>query len=440
MRILCVNARLPLPPSVAYGDFTTANVLQDYDAVVVDPTSLKALYGNGLPERMYLDGNMITSEAGDWVKAINEKRRDEVEGLLELGGVVVCFMQPRTVWRYQVYVAYLKWEWADVTNYDWLGSDLLDECWNSWEAGRGEKVSLVGQSHPFGFYLNAYLKKKPSWTAFVRHEKDYSHWRVLVNAYGTHDLALSRRQGRGHIVLLPSGRFDGDTELLEGCIRSLLGQKEPREKPTWVREIMMPKQNEILEEIQHTEDEIDRLNKERDKLSTSNEQLERWKWLLWETGRDHLEPVVREALTLMGCQVESQPVEESDGKVVSEFGTALLEVEGTVDTVTRNKLAQLVRNRENFLTEKQMKPKCIFVGNPFRKQPPDNRPPKGTQKNLFSKELIEDAEKQDIAVLLSTDLYKVVCGILDEAVSEVKKKELRQAIFEGKGLVRLQPP
>jgi hypothetical protein len=326
MRILCVKFFLP---SGEYRNFTTANVLQDYHAVVVDPANLVALYGEDLLRYIY-SNSIIDSDAAAFIEATSKKRSKEIEGLLELGGVVVCFMRPLTSWWYE-----RKWherktkEW--VTNYDWLGSDLLSELSN-WEAGNGDTVGLCDQNHTFA----PYLKQKPSWTAFVRHDKDYSHWKVLAKAYGTHDLALSRRQGRGHIVLLPSGRFDGDAALLESCIKSLLGEKEPREKPIWVREIIVPQQKEIQQKIQDAEDKIDTLRKEKDELSASDEQLERWKWLLWETGRDHLEQVIREALTLIGCQVEPQPVEESDGKVVSEFGTAILEVEGTVDTVTRS--------------------------------------------------------------------------------------------------------
>ncbi len=227
--------------------------------------------------------------------------------------------------------------------------------------------------------------------------------------------------------------------MLESCIRNLLGEKEPREKPIWVREIVLPQQKEIQDKIRQTENEIERLKEERDELSTSDEQLERWKWLLWETGRDYLESVVREALTLIGCQIEPQPVEDSDGKVESEFGTALLEVEGSVAAIKRDKLGQLVVNIGNFLNEKGISAKGIFIGNPFRNERLENRPPQETQKKLFAKEFIDDAEKHNIVVLPSTDLYTIVCGILDGSISEDRRKELRQAIFEGKGLIRLEP-
>jgi hypothetical protein len=436
MRILCIG--IAGLPSGVQSNLATANVLQDHDAIVVNPKDLKTLYDvSAIDPDPYLPvtGELSRSESGAYVDRVSDSRKEEVKALLGLGGVLVCLMHPARYWSYSVRrprkEATVKW----ISNYDWLGFEApFDECLHNLEFGIGDTINFFDQSHPFA----AYLRNKPRWTAFVRH-KDYSHWKVLASAFGDHDVALTCRQGRGHVVFLPSGRFDGDTELLETCIKDLLGEKEFREKPTWVREILVPGQKEVLEEIQHTEAEIDKLQKKRCKLDSSDEQLERWKWLLWETGRDHLEPVVREALMLIGCKVEPQPVKESDGKIDSEFGVALLSVEGTVGPVTRDKLGQLVVNIGNFLTEKGVSPKGIFVGNPFRKERLDNRPPKGSQKKLFAKELIEDAENLGITVLLSTDLYDVVCGILERQIDENRKKELRQDIFGGKGLVRLQP-
>ena len=372
----------------------------------------------------------------DIIQSINKRRIKEVDGLLELGGILICFMEPL--------IQGVCWHGAgtyrtieEMTNYDWLGS-TVDFREYRLELGFGETIDFIDQGHPFA----AYLKKKPSWTTFWQ-LKDYSGWRVIASAFGTNAVALTRRQGRGHVVFLPSEYSVENGALLESCIADLLGQKEAREKPTWVREIFVPQQEQKLEQINRMDDMIEKLRKRKEKLHTSNEQLEWWKWLLWETGKEYLEPVVREALRLIGCEVEPQPDKDSDGKIESDFGTALLEVVGGEGTIRREKLGQLVSNMGNFYAARAIPPKGILVGNPFCKErpeerpDPDNRPPKGTQKKLFAKELIEDAEMQSITVLLSTDLYCVVCGVLNGQVGEDKKKELRRIIFTEKGLVRL---
>lgn len=78
-----------------------------------------------------------------------------------------------------------------------------------------------------------------------------------------------------------------------------------------------------------------------------------------------------------------------------------------------------------------------MIGNPFCEELIDNRPPKDSQKQPFAKELLESAEKQDITVLLSADLYELVTRILSDKISDNQKLSIRKKIFEANGLLRL---
>ncbi|GAF82499.1 unnamed protein product, partial [marine sediment metagenome] len=154
-------------------------------------------------------------------------------------------------------------------------------------------------------------------------------------------------------------------------------------------------------------------------------------------GKHQLQPIVQEALRLIGFKVEDQPDKDSDGLVTSEYGCALLEVAGSTGTIRIEKFGELVTNVGNFIKQKGQKVGGILVGNPFCEEPIDNRPPKDSQKQLFAKELLESAEKQDIAVLLSADLYELVTRILSDKISDNQKLSVRQKIFEANGLLRL---
>jgi hypothetical protein len=123
--------------------------------------------------------------------------------------------------------------------------------------------------------------------------------------------------------------------------------------------------------------------------------------------------------------------------VIFEYGTALLEVGGSKRTIKIDKIGELTKNIGNFISQKGVKVKGILVGNPFCDEPLGNRPPKGSQKKLFAKELVETAEQQSITVLLSTDLYKVVSAAINGELTDTERQSLRQRIFSGKGLVRL---
>lgn len=430
MKILTINV-IGIPSSRS-DDLVRANVFQDYDAVVVDPESLESLYGRVSDLYANRDERQLTLEAGFSISSINQKRREQVIGLLQRGGIVVCFMQPLTSynynWRYEG-----EDHWIKVINYDWLlkPSDIKREL-GEIKYSTGTTIDYIDSGHPFSEYLNI----KPSWSAYV--DKDACEdWKVLASAFGTHAVSLAKRVGLGHIILLPSYYDYHNGELVERCITKLLGGKETTPQPSWATDILVPGQEELVSKITQVNKQIDALEKERGILIDANDKLERWKYLLYEKGKHQLEPVVREALALLGCNVEPQPDKDSDGAVACDYGTALIEAVGSKSTIKIEKLDQLMRNIGNFFETKRSKVKGILVGNPFCDEPLDNRPPKDTQKQLFGKELIESAEQLSIAVLLTTDLYEVVSRVLKGELTGSQKQSLRQRIFEGKGLVRL---
>jgi len=124
MKILTINV-IGIP-SRSSSDLINADVFQDYDAVVVNPESLDRLY-NRIDYHNY-DERILTPKFGQFLSVVNRKRREQVIGLLRLGGIVVCFIQPLRQysynWRYEG-----EDRWTYVTNYDWLlkSSDIKTE-------------------------------------------------------------------------------------------------------------------------------------------------------------------------------------------------------------------------------------------------------------------------------------------------------------------------
>ena len=424
MKILTINVRGI--PSGSSSELFSANVFQDYDAVVVDPEDLYDLFGR--IDYYNRNKNILTPEFGRSLFVWNIKRQIQATGLLQRGGVVVCFMEPVVYCHY-----YDENEEQNVTNYDWLLSrKTINDELGGIIFGSGQTIDNMDSSHHFSEYLST----KPSWLAYVDIDV-CKGWKILASAYGTHAVALTKRVGLGHIVLLPSYYDHQNGELLERCIVKLRGDKEITPQPSWAKAILVPGQEELISKITQINEKVSTLEKERETLIDADDKLERWKYLLYEKGKQHLEPVVRDALALLGCSVESEPDKGSDGAVTCDDGTALLEVVGSKSTIKIEKLDQLMRNIGNFFETKRSKVKGILVGNPFRDEPLDNRPPKDTQKQLFGTELIESAEQLSIAVLLTTDLYEVVSRILRGELSEKERQSLRERIFNGKGLVRL---
>ena len=117
--------------------------------------------------------------------------------------------------------------------------------------------------------------------------------------------------------------------------------------------------------IEESNSQINSLEKESDLLIEKDSELGRWKRLLYTKGKHELEPIIQEALRLIGCSVQPQPDKGSDGLVTSEYGWALLEVVGSNSTIKGEKYGELVKNIGNFIQQKGKHVKGFKIGNPL---------------------------------------------------------------------------
>lgn len=417
-------------PSGLYTNLTMANVFQDYDAIVVAPDCLESLYENVHYKQR--DKNVLDSEYGQSVQKMNARRRKEVHDLLRRGGVVVCFLWPLRSYQYVKHHSGKDYKYT-ITNFDWLfgDSDRLDELGDI-KASKGSSMEFIDSNHPFAEYLG----KKPSWSAYVSRAK-CTGWKILASAFEDYVLSLAKNVELGHIVFLPSDYGYGDGEILEKCVAKLVQRKESLPQPDWAKKILVPGQDKLISEIEKLNKEISTSESNRGKISAEYRKLERWKCLLYAKGKYQLEPVVREALEFIGCNVIPQADKDGDGIVTYNGDSALLEITGAKGTIKQHKIGELITNIGNYMSQHGKIVKGLFIGNPFCEETLDNRPPKKSQKQLFAKELIESAEKQDINVLLTTDLYDVICRILNNDIPTGGKAGIVRTVFQGKGLTKL---
>jgi hypothetical protein len=375
---------------------------------------------------------ILNTTYGKAIDRLNERRQNEVRGILRSGGIIVCLLEPVQVYRYEDIFQglYIK---EEITNYDWLFTSKEREH----ELGEisysiGESIDIVDSNHPFARYLST----KPYWSAYI--DKDTCQdWKILASAFGTHALSLTKRVEMGHIVFIPSYYDYNNGELLERCIVELHKGQKVTTQPYWAKDIIVPGQSELLERIEELNQHISSLEKERKDIIGKSQALDRWKYLLYGKGKYDLEPVIREALSLIGCSVEPQPDKDSDGIISAEYGTALLEATGSKGTIRIEKLGELNTNVGNYISKRRKKVKGIIAGNPFCEEPLDNRPPKKGQKDLFAKELVESANDQGITVLLTSELYDIISQIIRGKIAEGDLISIREKIFKGKGLVHL---
>lgn len=430
MKILSIG--LDGIPSATRCDLISANVFQDYEAVVVNPCDLHTLYGE-YTGHIFLSKHqdIITGEFASFASNVNFQRRQQIKGLMQKNGALICFLQP-----------YLSWRTVNapnfISNYSWLFDigEVTSQLGNILY-GTGTTLDYINPNSHF----TQYLSTRPSWNAYIPADSyNQKKWRIIASAFGTHLLSLTSTSEKGYIIILPSEYQLQNGELLEKCITKLLGDKDITPIPQWAELIIVPGQDKMLKDLDEVNTKIEALKEQQSILTSNIAELESWKWLLYETGKHRLEPIVHKALSLLGCKVQPQPDSDSDGRVETEFGIALLEIEGTKETVKIEKISQLLKNIANLLTEEAVTAKGILVGNPFRLENLPNRPPNNSQKKLFSDEVLTTAEMHNISVLLTTNLYEIVSLILDNKFTTQQIKSLRERIFQGKGLVTLSVP
>lgn len=426
MKILAIGL-YGIPGSID-SDLVNSNVFEDYDVVIVNPDSLTTLYSHKFMIYDESNDRFLHKEFASYANHLNTVRHEQVKGLIKNNGLIICFLQPFKVWQ----DATLQ---QSITNYDWLFNyGEIHKQFGSISSGLGTTIDYINLSHPF----TEYLQTKPHWTAYIKNDTcDQTKWKTLASAFGTHLLSIVSTTKPGRIIFLPSQCTSKQGKLLVQCIMKLLGDKDVTPIPAWAKSIIVPGQDKVLKQLDEVNTKINSAKQKQSILISNIEELESWKWLLYETGKHRLEPIVHKALSLLGCKVETQPDGASDGKVETEFGIALLEIEGVNETIKIKKISQLLKNIANFLVQEEVSTKGILVGNPFRLENLSNRPPKDTQKKLFSDQVLHTAEMHNISVLLSTDLYEVVCLILDDKLTATQIKSLRKRIFQGKGLVSL---
>ena len=83
--------------------------------------------------------------------------------------------------------------------------------------------------------------------------------------------------------------------------------------------------------------------------------------------------------------------------------------------------------------EDPTKVKGVLVGNPFRKLPPAERPP--GKETLFVKEVEQMAERHDISLVLTTEMFEVVQKVLGD--EDVDRGAILRRMFENKGPIKL---
>lgn len=240
-------------------------------------------------------------------------------------------------------------------------------------------------------------------------------WTTAARAKAGYPVALFRRYNNGAIIVLP------DFKRPDVVVRDLLEQVVPKvaplthadkprradePPPEWLDEYTVEGVKVLAREISALAKSIEQQQEAMASLEAKRVEAARYSDLLWAFGETWLEPVVRDALTLLG--VPCEPDRPKD--LVHRFGDGQelwMEVEGTTGPIKVDKGSQLLR----YMTEEIERHEQIhgaIIGNPYRLEPPNARPPAGAQAGLFSPPLVSLAKKQRWPLITTTELFRLV--------------------------------
>jgi hypothetical protein len=259
---------------------------------------------------------------------------------------------------------------------------------------------------------------------------NFYFWDSLAWAKDRAVVAAKYRLGDGLVFLLPPMTHTREKVvqlILDRIIPKLLpkldrahGKKGSESPPDWTARVEVPGAAEMTAEISIMRTDIQRL---RDAVDARDRQLgERlaYRDLLWMSGFE-LEDLVRDSLQLLGITAESKPPVDA----VCDLGKGqqlYVEIEGSEGPTALKKGQQLLSYIADAPSPASVS--GAIISNPYRKSPPDERPPEGAQGGIVVKQLESLAKKQGWPLITTTDLFGWVCRHLTgdkEAAREARR-------------------
>ena len=230
---------------------------------------------------------------------------------------------------------------------------------------------------------------------------------------GGNYISMYRKHGAGHIFILPTPK--NPEEFIDFFIEKIMSSldinfevdlDENEAIPEEIAKIEIVGQQELSIKIQQQKDKIIKEEESLKKLEQGYKELDRWKDLIWQTGNP-LENIVKKFFSEMGIELQKQEVD-----LVGEYkGKELfVEVKGNTNCINHSKDFRQIHERKFFNAKNPLDTFALLVGNPFRLEPLNNRPPQNN--SLFAETSIKIAEEQKIGLIPTIQLFYIINDLL----------------------------
>lgn len=195
--------------------------------------------------------------------------------------------------------------------------------------------------------------------------------------------------------------------------------------PEWTKELYILDEKEQKDQLQLVDDQIERLLLERQKKIEDIKAVEKYKYLLTETGAA-LETVVVDVLKELGFEILESDYHRTD--IVGKYNKmpVVIEVKGLTKSAGEKNAAQLEKWVSEYYIKEGRKAKGILVVNGFRMKSLDQR-----SEEVFPGQMIPFSESREHC-LLST--IQLLCLFIECKKNPINQNRLVEELLQTVGV------
>lgn len=247
----------------------------------------------------------------------------------------------------------------------------------------------------------------------------------LALTYREPELDPVRRSSPVH--WLPSLPGLGAAEAVDLILTERYGISTQQRRPDWVDGYSLPAEEQVAAEIRHLEEDREALARKLADARLRAEQAAAPTALLYEKGKNELEPPVREALGELGADVRPPDQEGiEDGVLARAEGEAVLEIKGRKGPIKQDDVRQAVQWAADAKGRDGVDYKPLIVGNPHC----DTSPPE--RGDPMAPNALDYARNSGVAVLTTVQVYKALRQRQEGSFNE---ETFWKSVFTADGLV-----
>ena len=308
MRLLSIGYPLPDPRIDNY-TILNAPALFDYDAVLVDPAGVSAAIQTVLSGedemRSATDEPVLNASGGPLTAGLADLLRGrlaEAERTLARGGVIIVIGQPNVaIPGVAGFAGCDRYFWLPApSGVHWGSPDLL--------MASGSGAIPADMTHPLAGLIDEYRARVRYRAHFATTPVITREGHLIARSPGGATIGIEFRVGPGRIAFIPAPNVEAGPDrgpvashLFDAARRML--ELPPTEKaPSWVGAQSLPGLEQREPALEEARSAFEAAEARLEEAQSGVDALARFRRLLWCEGKFALEPVVFDALRLLGFE------------------------------------------------------------------------------------------------------------------------------------------